>query len=202
MADRSSRIVAIATLALVAPVFVSTRSLAGESNPGSGVAPVVGFAIFDFGRTDKLRAKLAQSERREAAAESRANIAEEAARREHAAYEAEHAARERERAAYQREHVAYQRDLATLAAYRKQSDEKRDRLAHPHAANARQPWPGKIAGKRTAHTLVAAAPSPPKHPSSVSPPRAKQVVATPRPAANKSRHSDSTPNRSVGWGAI
>jgi hypothetical protein len=186
VADRSPRTVAIVTLALVAPLFAPPRAAMAETAIVDGVAPVVGFAIFDFGRTDKLRAKLAQSERRQAAAEWRARTAEESAQREHAAFKAEHAARERE-------HIAYKRELAKLAAYRKQSDAQRDRLARLKAQNA---------GKRMTPALLAALSSPHKRPSASFHPAPKPSVAAPRSPLTKPHPAGTASNRSVGWGAI
>jgi hypothetical protein len=194
VADRSPRIVAIVTLALVAPLFASPRAAGAETAIVDGVAPVVGFAIFDFGRSDKLRKKLAQAERR-------ASDAEEAARREHAAFEAEHAARERERALYEREHIAYERERATLAAYRKQSDSQRDGLARLKAQSARARWLARIR-KGTPPALLAAVSAPRKHASPSFHPSPKPNAANPHPAARKSHPGGPTSNRSVGWGAI
>ena len=201
MADRSSRTVAIVTLALVAPLFASPRVAGADTGIVDAVAPVVGFAIFDFGRSDKLRAKLAQTERRLANAESRASAAEASARREHAAFEAEHAARERERAAYEHEHIAYQRERATLAAYRKQSETQRDRLARYQARTARARWLARI-GRGTAPSLLAAVPAPQKHPAPSLHPAAKPAGTTPHTSAKKAHASGTRSNRSVGWGAI
>lgn len=192
MAARSPHTVAIVTLALVAPLFAPPRAAVAETASVDHVAPVVGFAIFDFGRTDKLRAKLAQSERH-------ARAAEESAQREHAAFEAEHAARERERAAYEREHIAYERELAVLAAYRKQSDTQRDRLASLKAQTARAHW---LARKRTAGRLLAAVSSPHKRSSPSFHPAPKPTVAAPRSSVKKPHPGGAAPNRSVGWGAI
>jgi hypothetical protein len=194
VADRSPRIVAIVTLALVAPLFASPRAAGADTAIVDGVAPVVGFAIFDFGRSDKLRAKLAQAERRASAAEA-------AARREHAAFEAEHAARERERAAYDHEHIAYERELATLAAYRKLSDAQRDRVAHLKAQTARARWLARIR-KGTSPALLAAVSAPRNHASPSFHPSPKPNGARPHSQAKKPHSSGATSNRSVGWGAI
>jgi hypothetical protein len=180
VADRSLRTIVIVTLALVAPVFALPRIAAAKTAIADNVSPIFGWAVFDFGRTDHLRAKLAQAERRQAAAESRqlaaearARAAEMSARLEHAASESQHAAYERaqtayerEHAAYEREHVAYEQELATIAAYRKHSDVQRDRLARLSAQNARPahlmalnaPKPASCSG-------VAVVPLPPRRPS-------------------------------------
>jgi hypothetical protein len=223
VADRSLRTIVVVTLALVAPIFALPRVAAAETAIVNGFSPIVGWAVFDFGRTDRLRAKLAQAERRQAAAESRqlaaearARAAETSARTEHAASESQHAAYERAQAAYEREHIAYERELATIAAYRQQSDVQRDRLA-------------RTAPKPTACSLVAAVPMPPKHPAPAfhhpssafhhpspalhhpssglhSSPAvhhpAKRIVAAPRSPEKDARSAAMTRNRSVGWGAI
>jgi hypothetical protein len=216
VADRSLRTIAIVTLSLVAPVFALPRVAAAESAFAGGVAPIFGWAVFDFGRTDRLRAKLVQAERRQAAAEARAHAAEASVKLEHAASEAEHAAYvrehaayERERAAYEHEHMAYVQELATLAAYRKQSDVQRDRLARLNAQNARASRLAQTAPRTTACSLVAAVPLPPRHVSTVVHHATKpntahpRIVAVPHSLAKEPPHPAAvTRNRSVGWGAI
>jgi hypothetical protein len=213
--DRSLRTIAIVVLALIAPVIASPRVAAAATAIEDRVAPIVGWSVFDFGRTDRLRAKLAQAERRQAAAESRravaesrqaaaearAHAAETSARLEHAAYEREHVAYQREHAAYLHEHIAYERELATIVAYRKQSDVQRDRLARLNAQNARLRWLAQIASKSKSCSVVAAAPLPAKHasPAVHRPPR--PIVAVPRSPAKEPRPA-ATRNLSVGWGAI
>jgi hypothetical protein len=245
VADRSLRTIVVVTLALVAPIFALPRVAAAETAIVNGFTPIVGWAVFDFGRTDRLRAKLAQAERRQAAAESRqlaaearARAAEMSARLERAASESQHAAYERaqtayerEHAAYEHEHVAYERELATIAAYRKQSDVQRDRLARLNLRNAQ---PARLvalsAPKPASCTIVAAVPMSPKHPApafhrpspalhhpshAVHHPApvahrpapavhhpAKTVVAAPSSSAKDARPAGATRNRSVGWGAI
>jgi hypothetical protein len=204
VADRSLRTIVIVTLALVAPLFALPRvAAAAETAIVDGVAPIFGWAIFDFGRTDRLRAKLAQAEKRQAAAEARARAAEAASDAEHAAYVREHAAFEREHAAYEREHVAYVRELATIAAYRRQSDAQRDRLARLKAQKARAAHQvAEIAPQPAGRSLVAVGSSPPKHPSPAFHHAAKRIVAGPRSLAKEPRPAAVTRNRSVGWGSI
>jgi hypothetical protein len=225
VADRSRWTVAIVTLAFVASLFGSPRVATAESPSPDGVAPVAGWAVFDFGRTDRLRAKLAQAERRQAAAERRALAAEKAARRAHAASEAEHAARQREHAAYERahvafeqEHIAYERELASLAAYRTATKAERAAREREHAAYRRE----RIAYEREhkayerERATVAAyrkksdiqrdqlarlnahkrtGPSPALH---LAP---KRIVEAPRSPAKPPRPADAT-RKSVGWGPI
>lgn len=203
MADRSLRTIVIVTLALVAPLFALPRVAAAETAIADGVAPIFGWAVFDFGRTDRLRAKLALAERRQAAAEARARAAEAASEAEHAAYVREHAAFEREHAAYEREHVAYVRELATLAAYRHQSDAQRDRLARLKAQKARAAHlVAETAPQPAGRSLVAVVPLPPKHPLPAFHHPAKRIVAVPRSPAKEPRPAAAARNRSVGWGAI
>jgi hypothetical protein len=230
VADRSLRTIVVVTLALVAPIFALPRVAAAETAIVNGFSPIVGWAVFDFGRTDRLRAKLAQAERRQAAAESRelaaearARAAETSVRIEHAASESQHAAYERAQAAHELEHTAYERELATIAAYRKQSDVQRDRLARVDAQNTRAAYLfARTAPKPTACSLVAAVPMPPRHPAPAfhhpspalhhpssglhSSPAvhhpAKRIVAAPRSPEKDARSAAMTRNRSVGWGAI
>lgn len=241
MADRSLRTVVIVTLALIAPVVALPRIAAAETAIANGLSPIVVWAVFDFGTTDRLRANLAQAERRRAAAESRqraaearARAAEASARREHAASVAQHwayehaqAAYAREHEAYQREHIAYERQLATIAAYRKNSDVQRDRIARLNAQNTRSARLVALsAPKPAACPVVAVAPLPPRRPSPAfhrPPPAlhhpsaaaaavhhpspalhhpAKVIVAAPRPAAKEAHPAAVTRIRSVGWGTI
>jgi hypothetical protein len=206
--DRSLRTIAIVTLALIAPVFASPRAAAAATTTGDRVAPIVGWGVFDFGRTDRLHAKLAQAERRQASAEARqasavarAHAAETAARLEHAAYVRERAAYEREHAAYLHEHAAYVRVLATIAAYRKQSDLQRDQLARLTAQNARAPGSAQTASTSKACPSIAVVPSPAPHASPVVHHSTKPSVAVSRAPAKEPRPA-ATRNRSVGWGAI
>jgi hypothetical protein len=244
VADRSLRTIVIVTLALVAPLFALPRIAAAETAIAENVSPIVGWAVFDFGNTDLLRAKLAQAQRRQAAAESRqraaearARAAETSARLEHASSEARHAAYqraqtayEREHAAYDREHIAYERELATIAAYRKQSDVQRDRLARLSLQNARPVHLLALTAPKPACPLVAVVSLPPKrptpafhhpstafhrpstashhpspafhHPTPAVQHPAKAIVAAPRPPEKEARPAAATRNRSVGWGAI
>jgi hypothetical protein len=208
VADRSLRTVAVVVLALIAPVFASPRVAGAATAIGDRVAPIVGWAVFDFGETDRLRAQLALAERRRAAAEARqaaavarAHAAETSARLEHAAYERERAAYKREHAAYLHEHIAYVRELATIAAYRKQSDVQRDRLARLNAQNARARWLAQSASKSKGYSVVAV-PVPPKPASQTFHHPAKRIVAVPSSPAKESRPRATARNRSVGWGAI
>jgi hypothetical protein len=237
VADRSLRTIVIVTLALVAPLFALPRIAAAETAIAENVSPIVGWAVFDFGNTDRLRAKLAQAERRQAAAESRqraaearAHAAETSARLEHASSDAQRAAYqraqtayEREHAAYDREHIAYERELATIAAYRKQSDVQRDELALLSLQNARPVHLLALTAPKPACSLVAVVSLPPKrlapavhhpsqafhhpspafhHPTPAVHDPAKAIVAAPRSPEKEARPAAATRNRSVGWGAI
>jgi hypothetical protein len=106
--DRSSRTAAFASLLLVVSLAAGSRPAVGATTAVEGVAPIVAWAVFDFGETDKLRSKVAQLKRREAEAQAQAARANTAARREHVALE--------------RERLAFQRVHAMMEAYRGRAD--------------------------------------------------------------------------------
>jgi hypothetical protein len=91
--------------------------------------------------------------------------------------------------------------LATIAAYRRQSDVQRDRLTRLTAQNARARWLPQTASASKACPSVAVVPSPPKQASPAVNRVAKPIVAVPRSPVKEPRPA-ATRNLSVGWGAI
>lgn len=223
MAKRSPRTVAIVVMAILASVFVAPRAAAAETAGMHGFVPVLGFAIFDLGRTNKLRKKLAEAERLQAVAESRARAAEQAAlrdraaaEREHAAFLREHAARERERAAFERDRIAHRRDgalyahqryaykrqLAILNAYRRLHSAQRDLIAQLTAPAPRAHRPAKRASKHRANEVIASVQIPRRRHTPVVHPVIKQTAEQPQAPAREPRPAGVPSTRSVGWGKI
>jgi hypothetical protein len=193
MIDSGPRTRTVAALLLAASLGVPP--LPAASAQGTGFAPsglVLAVGLFDFlGAGRRLRAKLADAQRRQAQAESEARDARADAVRAQADLARERVQRERDRA-------QYARALTHLAAYGRDADDQRAQVAHLQAqleqetAIARALRRRAGAGDRSLADVTPVAPlAAPKHP----------VLEAPAQRGQGKRHRRSAPT-SVGWGAI
>jgi hypothetical protein len=187
MVDPRTRTRALATVLFIAALGVPPL---GASADEGGFAPsgaVLATGLFDFlGGGKKLRAQLAEAQRRQARAEAQARAARADAERAEA--EAAH-----ERAAREREQAAYGRALTRLSAYGRDADEQRAQVARLNARLERETAIARALRRRFGVPEPRYADATP-----VAPPK-RTGDAHPR---ERQQHRSDPPSISVGWGRI